>query len=235
MSEWVEWHKGYGPGSPLTRRLEVVQRLITTALDTAPPGPIAVISMCAGDGRDLLGVLPGHPRGSDVVGRMVEIDPELAARARERAGGISNAIDVVTGDASWTSSYAGAVPAGVVLACGIFGNITDDDIHTTVTCLPALCAPGATVIWTRGTFTPDLTPTVRAWFAESGFSELEFVTVPETTVGVGAHRLTSPPGVFEPDVQLFTFLPEEDRPSRRGAAIRWPVGGSPPPPPLPSR
>lgn len=219
MSEWVAWHDGYVPGSGLTRRLAVVQRMLREALDASPPGPITVISMCAGDGRDVLGVLPGHRRHDDVRGRLVELDPDLAQRAREHAADVSPRIEVVTGDASRTTSYTGVVPADIVLACGIFGNVTDDDVHSTVARLPALCAPNATVIWTRGTFAPDLTPTIRVWFMEAGFSELDFVAIPDTTVGVGANRLTSPPHAFEPDVQLFTFLPREERPSQRGAGL----------------
>jgi hypothetical protein len=218
MSEWTTWHEGYTPGSPLARRLAVVQRLIGEALDAAPPGPIRVISMCAGDGRDILGVLSEHPRRADVRARLVELDPDLAQRARERAAVISPTIEVVTGDASSTSSFAGAVPAGIVLACGIFGNITDDDIHHTVAHLPSLCAPNATVIWTRGTFAPDLTPTVRVWFMEAGFTELDFVAIADTTAGVGADQLTSPPHPFEPDLHLFTFLSRAERPSRRNGS-----------------
>jgi hypothetical protein len=220
MSEWVRWHDGYADGSPLAQRLGVVQELIRTALDGCPPGPIRVISMCAGDGRDILGVLPGHPRQADVRARLVELDPELARRAHEHAAEVSPAIEVVTGDASRTSSYVGAVPAEVVLACGIFGNVTDNDIHNTVAHLPELCAPGATVIWTRGTFAPDLTPTIRVWFMDAGFSELDFVAIPHTWVGVGANLLASPPRPLDPDLQLFTFLPEADRPSRRRTSIR---------------
>lgn len=220
MSEWVRWHDGYADGSPLAQRLGVVQQLIRAALDGCPPGPIRVISMCAGDGRDILGALPGHPRQTDVHARFVELDPELARRARENAAEVSPAIEVVTGDASRTSSYVGAVPAEIVLACGIFGNITDDDIHNTVMHLPELCAPGATVIWTRGTFAPDLTSTIRVWFLESGFSELDYVAIPHTSVGVGASVLTSLPRPLKPDLQLFTFLPEEERPSRRRTPIR---------------
>jgi hypothetical protein len=220
MSEWVRWHDGYADGSPLAQRLGVVQKLIRTALDACPPGPIRVISMCAGDGRDLLGVLPGHPRQADVRARLVELDPELARRAREHAAEVSPAMEVVTGDASRTSSYVGAVPAEVVLACGIFGNVTDNDIHNTVAHLPELCAPGATVIWTRGTFAPDLTPTIRVWFREAGFSELDFVAIPHTWVGVGANLLASPRRPLDPDLQLFTFLPEADRPSRRRTSTR---------------
>lgn len=39
---------------------------------------------------------------------------------------------VVCGDASVTSAYVGAVPADLVLLCGIFGNISDADIRATV-------------------------------------------------------------------------------------------------------
>jgi hypothetical protein len=216
MSEWVDWHNGYAPGSPLSKRLEVVQRLIREALDRSRPGPIRVISLCAGDGRDLLGVLDTHPTAADVDATLVELDPDLSERARSRAAQMSATIEVVTGDASSTSIYAGAVPADLVLACGIFGNVTDHDIQNTVEHLPSLCAPNATVIWTRGTFAPDLTPTIREWFLGAGFSELEFVAIPQTTVGVGADQLTGPVHPYHPGVRLFTFLAAEKRPSHRG-------------------
>lgn len=215
MSEWVQWHEGYEQGQPLALRLGVVQDLVRSALDKRSPGPIRVISMCAGDGRDLLGVLSDHPRRRGVHARLVELDPELAARGATRAATVSSTIEVVNADASVTSAYAGAVPADIVLVCGVFGNIIDDDIHRTVAALPSLCAPRATVIWTRGTFPPDLTPAIRSWFEAGGFSELSFVAVPDTTIGVGANQLTSPPRPFDPNVRLFTFLPREDRPSQR--------------------
>ncbi|MBV8527692.1 MAG: SAM-dependent methyltransferase, partial [Candidatus Dormibacteraeota bacterium] len=73
--EWVTWHAGYDdPGSPQARRLATVQRLVAAALDAAPPGEIRVITMCAGNGRDLIGVLRTHPRARDVRARLVEID-----------------------------------------------------------------------------------------------------------------------------------------------------------------
>jgi len=219
MSEWVQWHREYEQGQPLALRLGVVQDLIRSALDSRPPGPTRIISMCAGDGRDLLGVLPEHPRRRDVHARLVELDAELAERGAARAAGVSPSIEVVNADASVTSAYAGAVPADIVLVCGVFGNISDDDIHRTVEQLPSLCAPGAIVIWTRGTFAPDLTPAIRTWFEAGGFSELSFVAIPDTTIGVGANLLTSPPRAFDPNLRLFTFLPREERPSQRSSAL----------------
>jgi hypothetical protein len=219
VSEWVRWHESYEEGGPLALRLGVVQDMIRSALDASAPGPIRVVSMCAGDGRDLLGVLEKHPRCLDVRARLVELDPELATRGRTRAAEIGLGIEVVNGDASTTNAYAGAVPADIVLVCGVFGNITDDDVQCTIKSLPALCAPGATVIWTRGTFAPDLTPLVREWFTANGFSELAFVAIPETTAAVGAHRLAAAPQPFVPDVSLFTFLSRDRRASQRGVRL----------------
>ena len=195
-------------------RLRAVQDRIREALDRCPPGPIRVISACAGDGRDLLGALSGHPRAPEVRARLVELTPELAEAGRERAireGFLG--VEFRQGDASTTGAYAGAVPADIVLLCGIFGNISDGDVRQTIRRLPELCAKQATVIWTRGRFAPDLTPTIRGWFAETGFEELSFVTIAGSTKSVGAHRLVSEPRRFRPEVKLFSFLPPEERPS----------------------
>jgi Putative methyltransferase len=220
-SEWVEWHRRYEDGQPLTRRLEVVQDAIRAALDRQPPGAVRALSMCAGDGRDLIGVLERHPRGRDVVARLVELDPALADTGRRRAAGAGLAgVEMVEGDASTSSAYAGIVPADLLLVCGVFGNITDEDVRRTVEHLPELCAPGATVVWTRGRFEPDLTPTIRRWFAEVGFEERSFVAIPDTTMSVGSHRLTADPRPYRAGVRLFTFLPLEERPSQRSEARR---------------
>ncbi len=221
--EWIDWHRGYEGDKPLVRRLQVVQGLIRDALDAFPQRAISVISMCAGDGRDLLGVLGAHHHGRDVHARLVELEPELVAAGREKAAHDQlDTVDFRQGDASLTDAYAGAVPADLVLACGIFGNITDTDIHNTIEQLPRLCARRATVIWTRGRFEPDLTPTIRNWFSDAGFSELAFVPIPDTTASVGANRLETEPHPFRAGLRLFTFLEKESRPSSQGRAPRLP-------------
>ena len=69
MRDYVAWHDAYAdPGSPLWRRLQVVIELIGDFLDSAPPGPARVVSMCAGQGHDVLGAAATHRRGSDLVG-----------------------------------------------------------------------------------------------------------------------------------------------------------------------
>ncbi|MFZ1991477.1 MAG: SAM-dependent methyltransferase, partial [Alphaproteobacteria bacterium] len=81
--DWKIWHDRYNkPDSWLTRRLRVVQTQIWTALDCSLPGQLRVISLCAGQGRDLIEVLADHPRRTDVHARLVELDERNTAIAR---------------------------------------------------------------------------------------------------------------------------------------------------------
>jgi hypothetical protein len=206
--DWVAWHRAYDdPASSLSRRLRAVQEQLRRAIESRP-GPLRIISMCAGEGRDVVEVLTGHPRRDEISTRLVELDPRNAtiARAAARAAGLDR-VEVVEADAAVTDSYAGAVPAEIILACGVFGNIQDDEIRSTVEHLPCLSAPGATVIWTRG-WTPDrdVPSAIRGWFAVSGFVEVAFVAPDDAHFRVGVHRLVAAPRPFEPGVRLFTFF-----------------------------
>jgi hypothetical protein len=201
--DWHEWHRSYDtPDSPLALRLATVQRRITDVFDGAPPGPVRVISMCAGQGRDLLGVLETHARRNDVTGRLVELDPELAGVAR---AGAPAGVEVLCADAGACASYEGAVPADLVLVCGVFGNIADADIARTIEMLPTLCAPDAIVIWTRNRKPPDATPKTRARFSATGFEDVAFDAPGEVLYAVGTQRLVVAPRPFDPAPRLFEF------------------------------
>jgi hypothetical protein len=204
--DWVAWHDAYDdPGAPLAQRLLAVQARVAEALDEAPPGPLRAVSICAGQGRDLIGVLREHPRGRDVTARLVELEPHNAEIARRSAADAGlNQVDVVTGDAARTGAYAGLVPARLVLACGVFGNISDEDVARTIRYCAGLCATGGTVVWTRGRGEPDLIPQICEWFAGEGF-ELLGVSEPGTRWGVGAHRFAGTPRPLPAGQQMFTF------------------------------
>jgi hypothetical protein len=204
--DWHAWHDDYDkPGTALARRLAAVQDQIRVALDAAPPGPLHAISLCAGQGRDLIGVLARHPRRDDVTARLVEIDPRIAAAAREaaEAAGLPG-VEVVTADAALAGQYTGMIPAYLVLACGMFGNMTDGDVRRTIGFCAQLCAHGGTVIWTRGRREPDLVPRICGWFAEDGF-ELLWVSDPAQGWGVGAHRFTANPVPLQRAARMFRF------------------------------
>ena len=192
MTDWRAWHADYDTDSPLRRRLEIVQRHITNVLDEFAGSPLRVVSMCAGEGRDLLGAVERHRR-RDLVGRLVELDPLLARRAGDRAAQLGlKDLDAVVADAGDTASYAGAVPADLVLACGVFGNVSDADVERTIAALPMFAAPGATVIWTRHRREPDMTISIRRWLEAAGFENTAYDPVPGSdatgTVGVAIFR-----------------------------------------------
>jgi hypothetical protein len=206
-SHWVEWHDDYeDPNSPLSARLAEVQRQLRVILDEAPEGQLRLIAFCAGRGRDVLDVLGEHARGRDVTARLVELDAELANDAALLASerGLDN-VDVVNADASRTDAYAGVAPADIVMVCGVFGNISMDDIGFTIATLPSLCAPGAHVIWTRHRRPPDWTPTIRANFRDCGFREVDFATPQDYVFCVGTQQLVRPPDPFVADVAMFAF------------------------------
>jgi hypothetical protein len=212
--DWARWHDDYDdPSSPLSTRLAIVQAHLADAIAAAPRGPVSLVSLCAGQGHDVLGVLPGHPRRDDVTALLVELDPRNARRAADRAAAEGLAgVDVREADAGVTASYADAIPADVLLLCGIFGNVSDEDIRRTIGAAPALCAPGGTVIWTRHRRPPDRTLLMREWFSAAGFAEVAF-EAPETgstLIGVGVHRRQAgpaghAPAASPPGGRLFTF------------------------------
>ncbi len=123
MRDYVSWHDAYDdPSSALSWRLSRVRHHIGLVLD-ARPGPVTAVSLCAGDGRDLIGVLVGAGRrrsGRGDAGR---------DRSGARGAGCGCAeglrVSVLTRDAGDASTYAGIVPADLVLMVGIFGNISD--------------------------------------------------------------------------------------------------------------
>jgi hypothetical protein len=206
VTDWLRWHAAYDdPGSSLARRLGVVRGRIREALASAPGGAtVRVLSPCAGDGRD---VLPELARGGHAATAMlVEMDRTRAVGAADRARrlGVDGTL-VVVGDAGRTSTFSQALPVDLLLLCGIFANVSEDDIRTTVGAVPGMLRSPGTVIWTRGDSAPDLRPSVRRWFVAAGLEEVGFDggTGP---FGVGVARLVSPLDAAPPlPERLFTF------------------------------
>lgn len=204
--DWTQWHTSYeNPDSHLAQRLTVVRQRIAQVFDQLPKGPIRVASMCAGDGRDLLSVLQNHPRAKDVSGRLVELNPQMADRAREAA---PSSIEVLCADAGNSNAYEGVAPVNLLLCCGVFGNITEADIQNTIENWSMLCAPKARVIWTRGSFEPDIRNQIREWVKMADFEELSFDGV-ETRYGVGVAEMVRTGKSYQRGVRFFEFVPEK--------------------------
>ena len=121
----------------------------------------------------------------------MELDPANAEVAAVNAEPFP-LVEVVCGDAALTDVYLGAVPAELVLVCGVFGNIVDSEIERLTRRFPEFCTRTP---WDLDAHrrSPDLTPTIREWFADSGFAELTFVAPDDAFFSVGADRLVTEP------------------------------------------
>jgi hypothetical protein len=210
---WLRWHRAAyeDAENPLNDRRRHVVDAITQFLDTAPPGPLTVVSLCAGDATDLAIAARGHARCPDVTGAAIELDPELARRADANLHSAGVALEVRCADAGDTSTFSDLVPADLLLLVGIFGNISDEDIERTISAVPALCRPGATIVWTRHRRPPDVTPSIRHWFRQRGCTNLRLDAPDDATWTVGAERLEpvadAVAGATATPARLFTFLP----------------------------
>ncbi len=207
MTDWVAWHRSYADASsPLSRRLTLVRRRIGETLDGAVgTEPIRILSLCAGDGRDVLPELAARPSLQHAT-TLVELDDQLADVARTSASP-HDGIEVRQDDAGDMATFVDVLPVDLLLLCGIFGNISIADIRATIAAVPSMLSPGGTVIWTRGRATDeDLRPTIRRWFADAGLSEVAFDGDPER-FGVGvARKRTDAPSTSPATTRLFTFL-----------------------------
>lgn len=208
MSYWIDWHRNYdSPDSSHSRRRRIVQAFLRAALRQHESPDFSLLSLCAGDGRDIEGVLkPTHSLGARVV--LVEIDGELAERARSVTRSMPQ-VDVREGDAGQLETISDVVPVDVLLLGGVLGNLHVEEAARLIRVLPSLITERGFVVWTRGRADPDPRPTVRGWFEEAGFQELAFVGEPEP-FGVGLSRLRGMSQTFEPaPSRLFTFAPYE--------------------------
>ncbi|HLO84354.1 MAG TPA: class I SAM-dependent methyltransferase family protein [Nostocaceae cyanobacterium] len=215
--DWFEWHDLYNTEPRLQQRLEIVRKYIAYSLDALPPGIIRVVSACAGDGRDLLGVLANHPRAKDVHARLVELNPQLVERGRAtiESLGLTEQIEFINGDATSSSSYLGAVPADIVIVCGIFGNLADEkELDRLLGNISFLGKQGAFVLWTRGHSNGiPHSENVRKYLQKFGFAEVEFQLTATGDMGVGIHRYLGEnlPAPKEEKLFVFSGIPNKAR------------------------
>lgn len=212
--DWFAWHDNYRTRPRMRQRLQIVREYIATYLNQCPPGKITVISVCAGDSRDLTGTLFDHPRAPDVYGRLVEIDSRLveAGRSAAESAGLVGQLEFICGDATLGSVYQGVVPADLVLLCGVFGNVPETELPRLTQSLRYLCKTNGLMIWTR-----DLVQDgeqnlamIRECLQKDSFEEVSFRMTPTGNMGVGMHRYVGETLPL-PDGELFVFSSPLDK------------------------
>lgn len=202
---WYQWHSTYDDlESADTDRLAVVQEVLDSALTAAPAGTLTVISVCAGQARDLLPVLINHPRGSDVSALLVEQDPLNASFLHGALGSTDlENVDLLIGDAGDVDVYRNTAPADVVLLGGVFANIDSDDAERTIAALPALCRPGGVVVWSTYGSRLGTADDVVGLLEDGQFQRQHLVRDPRFVVA--SHRYMGLPQEYPSAQRLFSF------------------------------
>lgn len=149
---WKGWPDEAYQQDSYQLRLAAVQEHVAQSIELAPHGPVRVISVCAGDGRDIIGSLESHRRRRDVVAWLVELDSQsVAAGIRNaRSAGLANAVNFINGDATLYLTYKDIAPSDVVIVCGVWGHVPPQERSLLVRGIASLCKSGGRVIWTRG-------------------------------------------------------------------------------------
>jgi hypothetical protein len=216
--DWFEWHRVYAnPSSRASLRLVAVQRAIRQAIDELPPGAFHVLSLCSGQGHDIIGVLADHARRADADVTFVDADPRNIEHALTRAGeaGIDHVHGVV-GDAGLSDSVAGVPRASLLLLVGMVAHLRPSDFVQLIGALPQICDEGAIVVWNRrpGAATAWSLRSARRAYRDAGFVDAGF-TLPTSEVSrVSAERFVGVPAPLVPGRRWFTFVATPRRPSR---------------------
>jgi hypothetical protein len=209
MSDWVKWHRSYDTSSSMKARLELVQSQISSCLIEVLPGPIRVISICAGDGRDIIGTLKNHSRRGDVHVRLIELNAELVEAGRRAAqfNGLVDQIEFFHGDATKSKAYRGSIPAEMVLACGVFGNVRTKHFPHLIGTLCSLCHSGSFLIWTRVLSRDGFQKVekVRELLQRAAFEEVFCDFSDVANHFIGSHRYIGIPQPLHKRKKLFQF------------------------------
>ena len=205
--DWHAWHEEYDdPTSSLSRRLAVVRDELAAVLADRT-GPVALLSLCAGDGRDTLPVLADSQASVSAV--LVELDPDLAEAARREAAALGLDVDVRTDDAGLVAAWLDVVPVDVLMLCGVLGNVSDDDVRRILAAAALMLQRGGTVIWTRANdpdAAEDPSEVVRRRLLDAGWQERSFVKPDDASFRVGVHTWQGIASGILAD-RVFAFVP----------------------------
>lgn len=207
---WIAWHLDYACNDERAARLEIVRKFIDHGVGATAPGGVVLVSVCAGDSRDVLGVLPNHRRRDDVHAWLLEREETLTREAARRVVelDLDKTVCACAVDATCFAAYAGIPPANVCVLSGVFGNLLPEESFRLIRNLKHVCAPGASVIWTRNLVGHDgarHAEQLRACFEENRFAEEVYLKTPREGYGVGLTRFEGETVAPDREGRFFVF------------------------------
>jgi len=205
---WSDWPQRAYKQRRYQQRLAAVQAHLFDCLNAAPAGQVRVISVCAGDGRDLLGVLEIHQRRNDVAAWLIEQSAQSvnAGAARASALGLADAVNFLHADATLYATYQGIAPADIVLFCGVWGHVPAHERISVIRALACLCKPDGVVIWSRAIAKGlERLEQIQSLFRAPPWERTALTSTPDKTWAIATHRYCGPAADLPSEGQIFRF------------------------------
>jgi hypothetical protein len=208
VMDWAKWHDLYEVSTPLKERLIAVREQIAAAASKVTGKSWHLVSICAGDGRDVIGTFAADER-QDVHATLIEANPALVTRGQAAVDqlGLARRITFRCADATQSSTYVDLRPAQIIVLSGVFGNLKERDVQRLIAALPSLCDRDASVIWTRNLFDDgeQATQIIRQCFVAADFTEEVLVRTPLGLFAVGTHAFRGVRRPLPVNTTLFEF------------------------------
>jgi hypothetical protein len=207
-ADWVRWPERAYRNESYRSRLRTVQDHVAECIDAVDSGSVQIISICAGDGRDVIDVVRSHRRRDDVRACLIELDEGSVAAGRKRASsaGLQQQVTFVAGDATDLASYQGHVPCDIAIVCGVWGHVPPAERENLVVGLASILRPGGLVVWTRGVG-EDLSRAneIRMHFNAPTWEESRMTVTPDGQWAVVTERYRGGAAVVPANGRMFEF------------------------------
>jgi 2-polyprenyl-3-methyl-5-hydroxy-6-metoxy-1,4-benzoquinol methylase len=203
MGYWYDWHieKHSDPNSYTSQRMTDIGLVIEEYLkDTVHRSNI--VSVCAGQGLDLIPILRQYPNSADAY--LIDIEQQNIDHINKISTGLEG-IHTYAADATVSNTYINnKIPrANLLLVCGVFAHLTSEDQSIFIQNMRSLLKPGGYVIWTR---IDEYLNDIHEKFENNGYKKIDLSHINLSTGSVGMSRLKESIKTLHPDKQIFNFL-----------------------------
>jgi ubiquinone/menaquinone biosynthesis C-methylase UbiE len=211
---WSGWPELAYQRPNYRERLRVVQEQLAECLDQAPHNPLRLLSICAGDGRDVIGVLQSHRRREDVEAYLVELNGQSVSEGVKnvRGSGLENVVKFIHADATEYSTYKNLAPCDIVLICGVWGHVTANERANLIHALALFCKPSGKVIWTRKISKGEhMLKVVQSQFDEASWTLVRQSSTSDNKWAVCTYRYHGPALEVPANGRIFSFATKPER------------------------
>jgi hypothetical protein len=206
--KWSGWPQVAYRRENYQQRLRVVKVHLAECLNDAAQGPLRLVSLCAGDGRDVIDVLQSNRRRNDVGAWLVELNGQSIADGalHMKASGLEKLVNFIHADATDYLTYQTLVPCDIILLCGVWGHVPVNERALLVRALASFSKPGGSLIWTRGISRGmDRLNEIQSQFANSSWERVRLSFTPNDKWAISTHRYCGPSLELPASGRIFNF------------------------------